>query len=397
MITIFDLRKDGSQELIEKLTHHFDEEVTVKSMGQASMKACIGCWNCWVKTPGKCVMQDDMSAIYTDYVNSSAVVLLVDTAQGFVDHRAKCFLDRTIPHYHPYIQLKNNECHHMPRYDSYPDIYFYYDTEALTNSEDKVIEDYLYRTAFHFKGDAYRIVTGTGLSITKLAPREAARGAVPKLHVSAMKKLVIYNGSPRLKASNSALIIDAIKSQMPDRIDVRDLKNKAEWTKWADDFATDEHVLFFMPLYVHAMPSHVMEFIELLEPSKGSMSFVVQSGFPESSQSHYLEAYFVQLSLRLDRTYLGTAIKGGIEGLQIRPPQGQDKVIAPFVSLVKTAVSTGKFDSSHIDQMAKPIHLSKRTRFLYQYLAPKKLVNFYWNMQLKKNNAFEKRFDQPYK
>ncbi|MCK8058379.1 MULTISPECIES: hypothetical protein [unclassified Fusibacter] len=167
--------------------------------------------------------------------------------------------------------------------------------------------------------------------------------------------------------------------------------------QWADKFSKDEHVLFFMPLYVHAMPFRVMKFIELLAPSKGSISFVVQSGFPESSQSHYLEAYFEQLSLRLDRTYLGTAIKGGIEGLQIRPPQSQDKMIAPFVSLVKTVVSTGRFDSSQVDQMAKPVFLTKITQFLFGTVAPKRLRNFYWNKLLKKNNAFEKRFEQPYK
>lgn len=55
--------------------------------------------------------------------------------------------------------------------------------------------------------------------------------------------------------------------------------------------------MFFMPLYVHAIPSHIMRFIEKLKPSQGSISYFVQSGFPESSQSHYLEAYFEQLAL----------------------------------------------------------------------------------------------------
>ena len=62
-------------------------------------------------------------------------------------------------------------------------------------------------------------------------------------------------------------------------------------------FESDKHVMFFMPLYVHAIPSHIMRFIEKLKPSQGSISYFVQSGFPESSQSHYLEAYFEQLAL----------------------------------------------------------------------------------------------------
>jgi AcrR family transcriptional regulator len=77
-----------------------------------------------------------------------------------------------------------------------------------------------------------------------------------------------------------------------------------------------------------------MAFIEKLQASKGSISFFVQSGFPESSQSHYLEAYFEQLALRLGRTYLGTAIKGGVEGLQMRPAKAQEKMIEPMVKAI---------------------------------------------------------------
>ncbi len=66
-----------------------------------------------------------------------------------------------------------------------------------------------------------------------------------------------------------------------------------------------------------------MEFIEGLGESKGTITFFIQSGFPESGHSHYLEAYFELLSLRLQRVYLGTIIKGGMEGLQARPTEAQ--------------------------------------------------------------------------
>src|SRR5690606_14411335 len=103
-----------------------------------------------------------------------------------------------------------------------------------------------------------------------------------------------------------------------DKVEIRDLKQGDKWEEWAEAFINEKHTMFFMPLYVHAMPSHVMGFFEKLEASEGSISFFVQSGFPESSQSHYLEAYFEQLALKLGRTYLGTAIKGGVEGFQMR-------------------------------------------------------------------------------
>lgn len=154
--------------------------------------------------------------------------------------------------------------------------------------------------------------------------------------------------------------------------------------------------MFFMPLYVHSMPSDVMKFIEKLKPSQGSISFFVQSGFPESSQSHYLEAYHKQLALRLGRTYIGTAIKGGVEGLQLRPADAQEKMIEPMVNTIVNLVNEGTFNPHNIKQLAKPVRLSKGTIILFKIFSIIGLINFFWDRQLKENNAFEKRFDCPY-
>lgn len=270
-----------------------------------------------------------MATSYPDYVNSDTVILVMDTAQGFINHRAKAFIDRTIPHYHPYIEIIDGECHHVARYESYPEMVFFFDTEGLTSQEEQVIEDYLFRTAYQFKSKPYRFVEEDGgFQVHPLQSRSAKNKAVPFSTVEPMEKLVIYNGSPRRKGSNSTLILEKVVEALGDKVEVRDLKKSDKWEAWAEAFTADEHVMFFTPLYVHAMPSHVKAFMEKLPASKGSISFFVQSGFPESSQSHYLEAYFEQLALRLGRTYLGTAIKGQVEGLQMRPAKAQDSMMS---------------------------------------------------------------------
>jgi|GEM_PF-7010357 len=49
-------------------------------------------------------MKDEMSEAYSDYVNSDTLILVMNTAQGFISHNAKAFLDRTILHFHPYLK-----------------------------------------------------------------------------------------------------------------------------------------------------------------------------------------------------------------------------------------------------------------------------------------------------
>lgn len=395
MVTVYDLRSNQEASLIYSVQDLFEETLNLKSL-KTEISACLGCWHCWVKTPGQCAIKDEMQGFYGDYVKSDKVVLLMDTAQGFVDHKAKAFIDRTIPHYHPYIEIVDGECHHKGRYDRYPDIYYHFPDKDLTPAEAVCIDDYMYRTAYHFQSDCYKLNLDQRPEARKLEQRK------PKLNVDALQKtepmnqLIIYNGSPRRKGSNTATILSYVQERLGERVEIRDLKETNSWAKWIQGFQDERHVLFVLPLYVHAMPSHVMKFIENLKPSKGSIAFVVQSGFPESSQSHYLSAYFQQLSQRLDRVYLGTAIKGGVEGLQLRPEKAQEKMVAPFVDLVDQMVSKGQMDQLTIEKMGKPVYLSRPMITIFKVLEKTNITNFYWNGQLKANKAFDDRHATPF-
>lgn len=396
MITLFDLREKEADKMADDIQNFYDEPLKVVRLGNRSIKSCIGCWNCWVKTPGKCVMQDQMAESYADYVNSDTVILLMDTNQGFISHQAKAFFDRTIPHYHPYIKMVDGEFHHVARYKRYPDMVFCFDREGLSDQEEQVIEDYLYRTAYHFQSRAYRMTTADGLRLRSLESRRAKNRAVGFASIEPIEKLVIYNGSPRRGESNSTLILKKTLEVLRDRVEIRDLKEEDRWEAWAEAFKEEKHVMFLMPLYIHAMPSHVMAFIEKLQASEGSMSFFVQSGFPESSQSHYLEAYFEQLALRLGRSYMGTVIKGSMEGLHTRSSKAQVKIMEPLVKTIENLVREGRFNPEDIRRLAKPVRLGTGAGMLFKLFDRMGLINNYWDVLLKENHAYEKRFDRPY-
>lgn len=397
MKTLYDLREKQDIKVYDEIQSFYKESLNIVRLEEDSINACIGCWTCWLKTPGLCVMKDEMVDYYREYVTSDTVVLLFDTAQGFINHRAKAFFDRTIPHYHPYIELVDGECHHIARYKKYPTLVFYFDSNGLTKQEDQVIEDYMYRMAYHFKSKSYRIVKDGTFSMYQLHARNPKSHVRPYASTEPIEKLVIYNGSPRRSIGNSSLILTKVLNGLGDRIEIRDLKQKNKWDEWAEAFKNDKHVMFLMPLYVHAMPSHVMAFIEKLEASQGSISFFVQSGFPESSQSHYLEAYLNLLALRLNRTYLGTAIKGGMEGLKMSSTSVQDKMIEPIVNTINHLVEHGKFDSTDLSRLAIPIRFNQTMKVIFGLLSKIGFVNsILWDKQIKANNAYKNRFDQPY-
>ena len=396
MKTLFTIGEKEDSDLCEAINNLYKEPLKLVRLKAQSITACLGCWNCWLKTPGRCAINDNLAESYRDYINSDTVILLMDTAQGFINHQAKAFLDRTIPHYHPYIEIVDGECHHAARYERYPDLVFYYEKAGLTDREEQVIEDYLYRTAYHFRSNAYRITKEDNLKLHPLEPRKPSNGYIRFASTEPMEKLVIYSGSPRRSRSNSGIILKRVIEALGGRVEVRDLKERDKWGEWAEAFKHEKDVMFFMPLYVHAMPSHVMAFIEKLEASEGSISFFIQSGFHESSQSHFLEAYFELLALRLDRTYLGTAIKGGVEGMQMRPAKAREKMVETMVKAIVTLVSEGRYNPKELQKLAEPVRFGAIMVVLFKLLSRIGLVNSFWDQQLKKNNAFDQSFDRPY-
>ena len=411
-VTIFDLGNEMRNESLAQVTKDYyreqnkETEVIIHSDNETEIKDCIGCWSCWWKNPGKCALNDDANKLYNDYINSDEVVLLFHTENGFIDGKGKTFLDRLIQHYLPYIKLRNGECGHLKRYDKYPLINFYFDKSGLSDEEVKVIKCYLARMAYHFQSECKELLyENESLHTTSLESTIPMDEVLAK-DVTTRKtngKWVIYNGSPRGNQSNSKLLIEKIisgmKAQGVEDIEVRNLINIKEHKIWAENFSSAENHLFVFPLYVHAMPGSVMKFFEQLKPLNNKeihMAFLVQSGFPETSQSYYLRPYLELITKRLGVSFDGTIIKGGVEGIQMKPEKANKKLFDQMELIGRTYASKGIMDLSIKKEYVKSEYLSKGAQLLYSIVSLTGLTNFYWDFNLKKNGAFEKRFAKPY-
>jgi len=110
---------------------------------------CIGCWSCWWKTPGRCVFHD-LDSFYHEYVTADKAVFFVKASKGFVSSGLKNLFDRMIPLYLPYVNYKTGESMHVPRYDKYPDVEFYYDGTFATDESRVIFEEYIKRVFYQF-------------------------------------------------------------------------------------------------------------------------------------------------------------------------------------------------------------------------------------------------------
>ncbi len=97
-------------------------------------KHCVGCFGCWVKTPGECVIKDDISRNAVDMAKCERLVIISRCVYGSYSPEVKRVLDRSIGYLHPYMVKSKGEMHHKKRYDHSFELYvrFYGD---ITDSE----------------------------------------------------------------------------------------------------------------------------------------------------------------------------------------------------------------------------------------------------------------------
>ena len=84
-------------------------------LSQRSISNCVGCFGCWVKTPGKCVIRDDATKIYPLIAQSENVLYVSRVKYGSFDTPMKTILERAIPIQKAFIRLHHGETHHVQR------------------------------------------------------------------------------------------------------------------------------------------------------------------------------------------------------------------------------------------------------------------------------------------
>lgn len=210
-------------------------------------------------------------------------------------------------------------------------------------------------------------------------------------------KTIVLNGSPKgnSQSSSSYFLAKAFVRSMNTPCEIRaiakeDNKVLAEYTSQFDN------IIIILPNYIHSIPSGTLDFLNKLPPAAGSraIGFIIQSGYPESSESEIMVRLFRKFAQRLGYAYHGTVVKGGCAGLAIMPKMFR-RLAEQFAQFGALFEETGQFDEKLAADFAKPYMLSPFKMWIFNALDP--ISNsLTWHKFMKKNNAFEKRLDMPY-
>jgi len=87
---------------------------------QQKISGCLGCYNCWVKTPGSCAQHDDGAKLIEEVRQADLLVLGTPVYLDGMTAQMKIFIDRLIPLLAPHFELEEGHCRHGRRYEKLP-------------------------------------------------------------------------------------------------------------------------------------------------------------------------------------------------------------------------------------------------------------------------------------
>jgi multimeric flavodoxin WrbA len=112
-----DGRLRGAISALEGWAADNGHEASFNNAGTMRLKPCRGCFGCWLKTPGYCVLKDDDGKAFVEgFARSDLLVILTKIPLGSFAPSIKRALDRCIPILQPFFRIHEGEMHHVQRY-----------------------------------------------------------------------------------------------------------------------------------------------------------------------------------------------------------------------------------------------------------------------------------------
>lgn len=140
-----------ADEICKSIGNSFSRNSEVKrvKLCEKNISPCIGCFGCWLKKPGRCLIEDDSQQIVEKMINSDIVIYLTPIVFGGYSSELKKILDRSICLVSPFFMKIKGEMHHRKRYDKYPNIIGIGYIDTYESDQVKNFKNLIYRNSIN--------------------------------------------------------------------------------------------------------------------------------------------------------------------------------------------------------------------------------------------------------
>ena len=386
---------------------------------------CAGDFYCWIKTPGKCQIDDDNRRIARAYIGADLAVVLTPVTFGGYSSILKRAWDHLIQNISPFFRKVDGETHHKKRYPAYPDLVVIGYQNKPEPRREAVFRYLVQRNAINYFADWYRCIfihddtteeemTGaiagalqdmkTGVHPTPVPLPERLTTQAPKK----LERIVLLVGSPKGRKSTSFMLGDYFLQQLSGHgrftetfflPTIMHSKEKMQELVVAIDNA--DLVVLSFPLYVDSLPAPVINALEHIaavrRDAKHSTSpafvAIANSGFPETEHNLTALASCETFAEEAGFSWAGGLSVGSgaglINGNPLAETGGRTARIRKSFEITAAALATGeRIPAVAQESMEKPVipHWMYRT-----------FGNLGWRSQTRQYGAWKQIKARPYR
>ncbi|TLU88660.1 MAG: NADPH-dependent FMN reductase [Chlorobium sp.] len=387
---------------------------------------CNGCFQCWLKTPGICAIDDDNRDLVAKYIQSDLVIALTPVTFGAFSPELKKFADHLIQTISPFFCRVNGETHHMKRYERYPGFISIGWLQGPDDAQEKIFRHLFYRNTINFytEKDACGILYST-MGTEEI--RESLEGllhkaesgkngnyrqfsAIPEFCASTsadsrVRSATVLVGSPRMVKSTSAALGGYIAERLEEHgvrtetFQLYKVSGNPDRTRaMLESIDKTDLVLLAFPLYIDSIPAPVLSIMRTIKEHRqnkavnGRFAAIANCGFIEAQHNENALASCAVFAKQSGFNWMGSVSIGGGEGLvHGRPLRELGGPAIPYkknLDLAAAALAAGHpVPDEARKQLAKPF----TPGWIYRTIG-----SMGWKKEARKNGILQQISARPY-
>jgi len=358
-IALLDGRQAGDEDLAPAYAVLSDllkqaAEVRTFPLRELKLAHCIGCFACWLETPGVCRFRDAGQEIAQAVMECDTVILLTPVSFGGYAPQLKLMVDRFLPTLLPYFGVYHGEVHHRPRYARYPRWVGIGVQRAGDAEEAGIFKLVVARNAINFHAPSYaaEVVQSTDDPVRL---QEALRSALDRRDPFPWREPVrsmLPTGEPlpvggdAEVARRALLIVGSPKTKSPSTSGVlgEELLGRLAKAGWQTESLTlkpstfrepgeaellaavdrADLLLVAFPLYIDVLPYLPTKALEVIAEHRRAAGAgarpqglfgLANNGFPEAHQNNLALSILRRFAARSGMAWLGGMALGAGEGI----------------------------------------------------------------------------------
>jgi len=343
-------------------------EIQTFTLREMKIAHCLGCFGCWIETPGLCKEADAGREIAKAVIQSDTVVFFTPVTFGGYSPELKRAVDRFIQLTVPYFEVIHGELHHPPRYARVPRLVVVGVQRHPNEEEAHIFRVLAGRNAINLHPPSYAVeiidgeddvatlyqrflallsrsdVMPFGDALTSLLP--APDASLIDVRPTGQRRALLIVGSPKTRPTSGSMPADkcfstsgVLGSYLLERLkgsgwETESLTLKANLLRQNGQAellsATDraDLILLAFPLYVDALPFLVTKALDVIaahrravpNPLPQRLVAVVNNGFPEAHQNAVALAICHQFAVQSRIAWAGGLALGAGEAISSGRP-----------------------------------------------------------------------------